>query len=43
VALGIERGDRVRAVRSTLPVLDLSSRDDIASVTARLAQVEATL
>jgi dTDP-glucose pyrophosphorylase len=43
VALGIDRGDRVRAVRSTLPVLDLSSRDDIASVTARLAQVEAKL
>ena len=26
VALGIDRGDRVRAVRSALPVLDLSSR-----------------
>jgi dTDP-glucose pyrophosphorylase len=43
VALGIDRGDRVRVVRSTLPVLDLSSRDDIASVTARLAHVEAKL
>jgi dTDP-glucose pyrophosphorylase len=40
VALGIHRGDfRVRAVRSTLPVLDLSSRADIAAVAARLAQV----
>ena len=43
VALSIDRGDRLRAVRSTLPVLDLSSRDDIASVTARLAGVEAKL
>src|SRR5580765_2261422 len=43
VALGIDRGDRVRAVRSTQPVLDLSSRDDIVSVTVRLAQVEAKL
>jgi len=43
VALSIDRGDRLRAVRSTLPVLDLSSRDDIASVTAQLAQVEAKL
>jgi glucose-1-phosphate thymidylyltransferase len=43
VALGIDRGDRLCAVRSTLPVLDLSSRDDIASVTAQLAQVEAKL
>ncbi len=44
VALGIERGDfRVRALRSTLPVLDLSSRGDIASVTVRLAHVKATL
>jgi len=43
VALGIGRGDRLRALRSTLPVLDLSSRDDIALVTARLAGVEAKL
>jgi glucose-1-phosphate thymidylyltransferase len=44
VALGIGRGDfRVRAVRSSLPVLDLSSRADIAAVTARLVHVEATL
>jgi glucose-1-phosphate thymidylyltransferase len=44
VGLGIDRGDfRVRAVRSGLPVLDLSSRGDIASVTARLAHVEARL
>jgi len=44
VGLGIHRGDfRVRALRSTLPVLDLSSRGDIASVTARLAHVEANL
>jgi glucose-1-phosphate thymidylyltransferase len=44
VALGINRSDfRVRAVRSTLPVLDLSSRADIAAVTARLANVEARL
>ena len=44
VALGIQHADfRVRALRSTLPVLDLSSRGDIASVTARLANVEANL
>jgi dTDP-glucose pyrophosphorylase len=44
VALGIDRGDfRVRAVRSSLPVLDLSSRADIAAVTARLVNVEAKL
>lgn len=44
VAMGIARGDfRVRAVRSSLPVLDLSSRADIAAVTARLASVEARL
>lgn len=44
VGLGMERGDfRVRALRSSLPVLDLSSRSDIAAVTARLADVEARL
>jgi glucose-1-phosphate thymidylyltransferase len=44
VALAVGRGDfRVRAVRSRLPVLDLSSRGDIAAVTARLAHVEARL
>jgi glucose-1-phosphate thymidylyltransferase len=44
VSLAISRGDmRVRAVRSSLPVLDLSSRGDIAAVTAQLAHVEARL
>lgn len=44
VAMGIARGDfRVRAVRSSLPVLDLSSRADIPAVTTRLASVEARL
>ena len=44
VALAVQRGDfRVRAVRSTQPVLDLSSRGDIPSVTERLARVEARL
>lgn len=42
--LAIVRGDlRIRAVRSSQPVLDLSSRGDIPAVTARLARVEARL
>jgi glucose-1-phosphate thymidylyltransferase len=44
VGTAIARGDmRVRAVRSSAPVLDLSSRADIANVTARLASVEVRL
>jgi glucose-1-phosphate thymidylyltransferase len=44
VALGVRRSDfQIRALRSWLPVLDLSSRGDIASVTERLARVEARL
>jgi dTDP-glucose pyrophosphorylase len=44
VGTAIARGDmRVRAVRSSAPVLDLSSRADIAHVTARLAGLEVRL
>ena len=44
VQLGIDEGRlAVRAVPSSLPVLDLSSRTDIASVAARLSSVEVHL
>ncbi len=43
VALAIREGVPVRAVRMSAAVLDLSTRGDIASVTARLADVDPVL
>lgn len=39
VGLALSEGMKIRAERVALPVLDLSSRNDIASVNARLSQI----
>ncbi len=41
IRLAIARGVRVRAIPATGPVLDLSRREDVVSVTARLQRLEA--
>jgi len=41
VALALREGATVSAVRMSLPVLDLSTRADVANVASRLAHVEA--
>ena len=40
VGLAIREGVKIRAIRMTAPVLDLSRRSDVASVTARLQAID---